>query len=243
MLSRVLRLRGSSPLARGTQLTFCFAGIARGLIPARAGNTGADGPFNRRARAHPRSRGEHGTGTSSLRSKLGSSPLARGTPAYDGFTPRVFGLIPARAGNTYRPTHQSTCRRAHPRSRGEHLRDFTAQLLDSGSSPLARGTLRCSISIRRMTGLIPARAGNTGTLLELLRVRRAHPRSRGEHSPPSSKGIGVLGSSPLARGTQPGGFGSETRGGLIPARAGNTRKKSAPNHGVGAHPRSRGEHV
>ena len=71
----------------------------------------------------------------------GSSPLARGTLEVlfgHKFTPR---LIPARAGNTSRPTRSRRWKTAHPRSRGEHQRVTLRAHTRAGSSPLARGTL------------------------------------------------------------------------------------------------------
>ena len=50
--------------------------------------------------AHPRSRGEHGLVEQLQGVRLGSSPLARGTPATDFAVQTMRGLIPARAGNT-----------------------------------------------------------------------------------------------------------------------------------------------
>ena len=50
--------------------------------------------------AHPRSRGEHFAACLDFLDLLGSSPLARGTPAVHEVITEPFGLIPARAGNT-----------------------------------------------------------------------------------------------------------------------------------------------
>ena len=93
-------IRGSSPLARGTRESTKQLRPARGLIPARAGNTQR---WEHRARAgwaHPRSRGEHTAARGSVSVTAGSSPLARGTHDEDVSSLRNGGLIPARAGNT-----------------------------------------------------------------------------------------------------------------------------------------------
>ena len=91
----------------------------------------------------------------------GSSPLARGTPNRNVPVNLDEGLIPARAGNTVIGVTAWTTPRAHPRSRGEHDEEWAESVRLSGSSPLARGTHRIGVPCSGMTGLIPARAGNT----------------------------------------------------------------------------------
>ena len=71
---------GSSPLARGTQALGFITRTARGLIPARAGNTFMCRFLRWGGWAHPRSRGEHGKRVTTPAPPWGSSPLARGTP-------------------------------------------------------------------------------------------------------------------------------------------------------------------
>ena len=199
------------------------AGQGRGLIPARAGNTYGDQVGGKSDGAHPRSRGEHRAGQSTLAGFPGSSPLARGTLLKRAGTFAAFGLIPARAGNTWGiiPFIQSCW--AHPRSRGEHV--FLSMI----------GWGWC--------GLIPARAGNTLQPRHTRINTRAHPRSRGEHCPAPGRLAAVLGSSPLARGTLTAILRACGRVGLIPARAGNTGEKLYSSGVAGAHPRSRGEHI
>ena len=134
-------LAGSSPLARGTRRRKGASSPLPGLIPARAGNTAEQQVPVPVPGAHPRSRGEHQEPTPSKCSSTGSSPLARGTPTATTTKPHDSGLIPARAGNTYR--HDRCTRRqwAHPRSRGEHATRLASGSRRLGSSPLARGTL------------------------------------------------------------------------------------------------------
>ena len=173
---------GSSPLARGTRqwpvcgrpergLIPARAGNTQffplnhmprpGLIPARAGNTPARPPVAHRYGAHPRSRGEHTSKCWRRRNRRGSSPLARGTPCWRMDQRTNPGLIPARAGNTSRHGYSANGNGAHPRSRGEHLKRLPVCRLMRGSSPLARGTRERKAVDGQMSGLIPARAGNT----------------------------------------------------------------------------------
>ena len=132
--------------------------------------------------------------------------------------------------------------KAHPRSRGEHLRGADLGSECSGSSPLARGTRIGEMPGRASNRLIPARAGNTFGLPTLGRANLAHPRSRGEHPPIKNIFTGAVGSSPLARGTPCANFVISQLERLIPARAGNTPKSRSFTITVTAHPRSRGEH-
>ena len=199
-----------------------------GLIPARAGNTGARTHTHRRERAHPRSRGEHGFAVVFPAPGGGSSPLARGTHPYCHPARTRNGLIPARAGNTSRCGHSVRPGRAHPRSRGEHIDASELFVAQKGSSPLARGTpAGCPPGVQGggVGGLIPARAGNTGVRFGVLMGAWAHPRSRGEHATGKGRSPWFWGSSPLARGT---------------------RVRPRPRYALPqsrAHPRSRGEHV
>ena len=233
---------GSSPLARGTLVEAALdAGVDR-FIPARAGNTSR----SRRSRCgqsvHPRSRGEHIEIPSSNVDRTGSSPLARGTRNGNRGVPRSARFIPARAGNTARPSKGRCSCTVHPRSRGEHSVAHPESLQWCGSSPLARGTLAAGDERREVDRFIPARAGNTVGVPARVRVAAVHPRSRGEHML-SRRCLRMRpGSSPLARGTPdvaiPDGVGQR----FIPARAGNTAGSLRGRTGAAVHPRSRGEH-
>ena len=153
---------------------------------------------------------------------MGSSPLARGTRSRTLTRCSRSGLIPARAGNT-RPSTRAFCGCwAHPRSRGEHGRYNPACRRTLGSSPLARGTQGEGLVLGGGDGLIPARAGNTLQPTLVMRIHRAHPRSRGEHTRQSRRQTFATGSSPLARGTLFISLSNRLFSGLIPARAGNT---------------------
>ena len=173
----------------------------------------------------------------------GSSPLARGTRGRPPDTRALRGLIPARAGNTSATPPLTACRRAHPRSRGEHPRLWHLQRQPTGSSPLARGTQTGARNIAIKLGLIPARAGNTPQPRYAPLQARAHPRSRGEHDYAAFSGVPAGGSSPLARGTHAVNLETRICSGLIPARAGNTRRDDQKKKSIRAHPRSRGEHT
>ena len=77
----------------------------------------------------------------------------------------------------------------------------------------------------------------------VLLVRRAHPRSRGEHYHKQAKQMRDRGSSPLARGTYQSDSAGPVVARLIPARAGSTISARRQVVFPAAHPRSRGEHA
>ena len=152
-------------------------------------------------------------------------------------------LIPARAGNTSACAAWAASRTAHPRSRGEHDTKTSGEVPRSGSSPLARGTLRGLVRFECYRRLIPARAGNTMMRHVSPNARPAHPRSRGEHSLVCWFVWLFAGSSPLARGTPQTRKAPQMPERLIPARAGNTGANVVGAVNSAAHPRSRGEHM
>ena len=130
---------GSSPLTRGAQLNQSTSSRGGGLIPAHAGSTTSRARCREFGPAHPRSRGEHREARARTRNPTGSSPLTRGAPA--GLIRRGLrlGLIPAHAGSTGWRRTSIPGGRAHPRSRGEHVRGEGDKFAVCGSSPLTRG--------------------------------------------------------------------------------------------------------
>ena len=173
--------------------------------------------------AHPRSRGDHLWVPPSIFRVAGSSPLARGPPKSMWVQRWWQGLIPARAGTT--------------------LWGHLLVRRGCGSSPLARGPL-ISDAINIITGrLIPARAGTTPRSMMSGWPTGAHPRSRGDHILELFGLACGWGSSPLARGPPRLQSLGHVRGGLIPARAGTTPMRPKTHRKIGAHPRSRGDHV
>ena len=172
----------------------------------------------------------------------GSSPLARGAHQTLLYRGSLLRLIPARTGNTRKPTPPIPCVPAHPRSRGEHssMRQLNQAL--AGSSPLARGPHDGRGHPHHQGGLIPARAGTT----DKYRIRNhrewAHPRSRGDHPGDTGVCCTTRGSSPLARGPPFEDVQHRKPRGLIPARAGTTNRLKRELGNDWAHPRSRGDH-
>ena len=191
---------GSSPLARGLLRRGQFRRRHGRIIPARAGFTppgrfGGDEPQD-----HPRSRGVYSQVGSAGHRSSGSSPLARGLPAYSVASGHASGIIPARAGFTQRRPQWWRNSLDHPRSRGVYFIELFLVNFRHGSSPLARGLRQPPGRRRPGPGIIPARAGFTPSKVRLRPKQRDHPRSRGVYRTAASVHTPGAGSSPLARG-------------------------------------------
>ena len=212
------------------------------IIPAHAGSTLDGGDAEHARTDHPRSRGEHNWKRFLATLGAGSSPLTRGAPGVVTRRPAPGRIIPAHAGSTVLVHLIRQLGRDHPRSRGEHSIDTADARAHAGSSPLTRGAHRCRGSCIRPTRIIPAHAGSTRSREAQGRLRRDHPRSRGEHLRSSSHEPEEPGSSPLTRGAPAAipADGADTR--IIPAHAGSTQPSRSTCRGSADHPRSRGEH-
>ena len=232
---------GSSPLTRGKRR--CGLAVRRkaGLIPAHAGKTSWGCLPWGCEWAHPRSRGENTACVNPPTFSAGSSPLTRGKRRIYQSMYVGRGLIPAHAGKTPARQRCVACASAHPRSRGENLKQGNMAYKCRGSSPLTRGKRPRWRSGLQRCGLIPAHAGKTVGRVDARFDGGAHPRSRGENALVLGAHGFEGGSSPLTRGKRdkPDETIKVTR--LIPAHAGKTDSVVATRTGARAHPRSRGE--
>ena len=93
-----------------------------------------------------------------------------------------------------------------------------------------------------ITGIIPAYAGSTVAVLEIVAGERDHPRIRGEHYPKLCSGTLRLGSSPHTRGALGILRIIFIEFGIIPAYAGSTGYWAVWGRKSSDHPRIRGEH-
>ena len=131
------------------------------IIPALAGNTQGRPRHCRPIGDHPRSRGEYGDIVVKGAFTKGSSPLSRGILRPSGLWSPAPRIIPALAGNTTLVADGVRAAEDHPRSRGEYPRGSKAGARRYGSSPLSRGIQYDGARRSRVTGIIPALAGNT----------------------------------------------------------------------------------
>ena len=233
---------GSSPRGRGKLVDLGSELSDLGLIPARAGKTGAGHHAFFAGGAHPRAGGENIPPGSRRVWIEGSSPRGRGKPTQDRITSHDVGLIPARAGKTSIVWSTMRRRTAHPRAGGENA--LADQLIEvrRGSSPRGRGKREQLTREPLLPRLIPARAGKTDCDTyrgaghaahpraggENARITHrehdggAHPRAGGENEAHCLVPSGVYGSSPRGRGKLIPVILSGILHGLIPARAGKT---------------------
>ena len=255
--------KGSSPHTRGALHQIRYRAIKRRIIPAYAGSTIATNVSSRTATDHPRIRGEHFQTFMADIAERGSSPHTRG--ALDRVRRHLndIGIIPAYAGSTLSRSLPKSLLTDHPRIRGEHCPVAPPDWTGSGSSPHTRGApLIPRVRFARI-GIIPAYAGSTWSVTDIVCAAADHPRIRGEHWPITFQTLERSGSSPHTRGAPPpprwvrlpGRDHPRIRGehvsvetviltgrGIIPAYAGSTCKSGTLWRLSSDHPRIRGEH-
>ena len=150
------------------------------------------------------------------------------------------GIIPARAGFTPVGDDPGHRRRDHPRSRGVYGNVRKGLNVVAGSSPLARGLHGRDHQHDGVGGIIPARAGFTYPQFRAFVGSEDHPRSRGVYRGDVGEIGPSGGSSPLARGLPWRVRRRGSQPGIIPARAGFTRRPGDRARPHQDHPRSRG---
>ena len=234
---------GSSPLARGLLKGTDIEAKKTGIIPARAGFTFRWHGPRRHGWDHPRSRGVYSTVASTAMMHAGSSPLARGLRGHIKIISRNIGIIPARAGFTFRWHGPRRHGWDHPRSRGVYVMASEITCTFAGSSPLARGLPHRVRHAGAVARIIPARAGFTGTTPRTGPRYPDHPRSRGVYAGRTDLAGDYAGSSPLARGLPDDDAARAEPGRIIPARAGFTRSPRSRSPAWRDHPRSRGVYI
>ena len=105
-----------------------------------------------------------------------------------------------------------------------------------------RGTRKIAARYEKLTGIIPAYAGNTSNVRSSMVSTWDHPRVCGEHRMLAVVFAMFEGSSPRMRGTPRIGVESAASPGIIPAYAGNTGVIDLTGQRFEDHPRVCGEH-
>ena len=187
---------------RGLRATSSWPGSQPGIIPARAGFTATNRAAGAGTPDHPRACGVYFTNLKDGVQSIGSSPRVRGLP--------------------WRPRQASLSSEDHPRACGVYLLRSCPGGSSAGSSPRVRGLLATIMSGRLVSGIIPARAGFTGTPAGSRGRRPDHPRACGVYLSVRSGSRFPAGSSPRVRGLRLLSCCSFCRLRIIPARAGFT---------------------
>ena len=151
------------------------------------------------------------------------------------------GIIPACAGNRSRRRSKRWSLRDHPRVCGEQISVTFPRHDMAGSSPRVRGTGRAAGRYFDHDGIIPACAGNRKSDSGSTCRVRDHPRVCGEQEKGETNIKALVGSSPRVRGTVPKASIAPVPQGIIPACAGNSRRRAAPTPSSRDHPRVCGE--
>ncbi len=220
--SSIIRLPGSSPRAWGTRYPRLGGGLGIRFIPTRVGNTVRRCRSRTRSPVHPHARGEHVDQQHQSPSRIGSSPRAWGTLAFNRSHPPIFRFIPTRVGNTSTEVPRINPRPVHPHARGEHGTALVKVVIITGSSPRAWGTQALSQRRAGVARFIPTRVGNTGRL--------------------HGAAVEYSGSSPRAWGTRSVYIQHRNMYRFIPTRVGNTKRFANVCSPSPVHPHARGEH-
>ena len=234
-------MAGSSPRVRGAGPSCYLVRGFSGIIPARAGSRFGFSGASSIARDHPRACGEQRLPTMAAGINTGSSPRVRGAE-WNGLNVTVtFGIIPARAGSSCRMATTRAAARDHPRACGEQPLTYQRPALPLGSSPHVRGAVAQLEVVEHRLGIIPACAGSSRSARHRCGGRRDHPRACGEQLRDIWMRYGGGESSPRVRGAAflVGAFRIHL--GIIPARAGSSRKHPLGSRPCRDHPRACGE--
>ena len=167
-------------------------------------------------------RGEYDNDLHRIEIIQGLSPRARGIRVCTVSCQMPAGSIPACAGNTFAGLFASAVRRVYPRVRGEYTVDIVKAACLKGLSPRARGIPSARPSVAAQRGSIPACAGNTGAVYDVIVISKVYPRVRGEYPCALRLSNRNGGLSPRARGIHSRLYRPFPCRGSIPACAGNT---------------------
>ena len=180
----LMTLPGLSPPARGNRSPGPYSSGVSGPIPANAGEPSIRSITPPPPRAYPRQRGGTNDPACGVFSALGLSPPARGNRPKEAEKPSSHGPIPASAGEPSLHCRWRNCGGAYPRQRGGTDAYGVAALVDEGLSPPARGNQMKRGDLDKMSGPIPASAGEPSGGGLIIRMWGAYPRQRGGTAEP-----------------------------------------------------------
>ena len=153
---------------------------------------------------------------------------------------RAVRIIPAHAGQTARDSETRCAHADHPRACGANPAGRTPCRAPAGSSPRMRGKLlnRCREGLR--SRIIPAHAGQTPYTWAGSVADADHPRACGANQYRDTRGLLSYGSSPRMRGKHLAKNLLPFPARIIPAHAGQTRRRAGQSCLQPDHPRACG---
>ena len=149
---------------------------------------------------HPRACGANDSAIRISLLAIGSSPRVRGKREENGRQYDRVRIIPARAGQTSPCNSPWAGSSDHPRACGAIEASLALAIAASGSSPRVRGKLIIAVVGYALFRIIPARAGQTTTLIWATGCSPDHPRACGANPPRTASANRGGGSSPRVRG-------------------------------------------
>ena len=217
---------GSSPRMRGKRRPRPCPRTPVRIIPAHAGQTsgsrwGLDGNAD-----HPRACGANAPVHVAARDPAGSSPRMRGKPVRSRRLRARRRIIPAHAGQTNSVPAKRSSHADHPRACGANVMVPSACMLMVGSSPRMRGKRHPPSPCNPVMRIIPAHAGQTVSNSSRTSARSDHPRACGANLGLDSILSDNDGSSPRMRGKRAGHRLRPRPYRIIPAHAGQTRRRA-----------------
>ena len=233
--------RGSIPAQAGEPYRGCWDWPRTRVYPRAGGGTGR--PQRVRDAAKGLSRAGGGTRYVILSSHfhIGLSPRRRGNPRYGCCCLPTLRSIPAQAGEPPSSPAATVVSRVYPRAGGGTVIDAATSPAPQGLSPRRRGTRKAQTRLTLNSGLSPRRRGNPVGERHPLVVLGSIPAQAGE---PCRCGV----RKPCSRVYPRAGGGTDTerrnadgRGGLSPRRRGNQRNWERTFQITGSIPAQAGE--
>ena len=161
-----------------------------------------------------------------MKSLNGSSPRMRGKRGDGSSSRRAGRIIPAHAGQTWFKAGDAINSPDHPRACGANKNDARSSLPLAGSSPRMRGKQVYPAHPDGSQRIIPAHAGQTSSKPANSPPSADHPRACGANFVVLVGHDIISGSSPRMRGKQPSISAVSHSLRIIPAHAGQTRRRS-----------------
>ena len=212
--------KGLSPRVRGNRRSTSLRWSESGSIPARAGEPEVSVASMLNSRVYPRACGGTRWQVFDCHRKTGLSPRVRGNRCGGKLVPRIFGSIPARAGEPVARHVSRLHARVYPRACGGTRRKKSSVAFGAGLSPRVRGNPQITSSAGTQQGSIPARAGEPVIFVHTMKPAGVYPRACGGTANGTCLAASPRGLSPRVRGNPDQILRGDGGRRSIPARAG-----------------------